>query len=82
MILKETSMFKLAALSLILVGGLSPAYAQTACVSPDPGTSVTFGAYDSGVPNRAVNGNCTIDDLFQDAQAWATSKPSSRTPPK
>ncbi|GAB2883019.1 bifunctional metallophosphatase/5'-nucleotidase [Uliginosibacterium flavum] len=62
-------MFKLSAIALALAFAV-PAFAQQVCVTPDAGTSVTFGAYNTGVSNRAVVLNCTIDDQIGDEQAW------------
>lgn len=66
-------MFKLSAIAVAVAGMLAaPAFAQQVCANPDSSAKVTFGAYDTGVTNRAVNGACTIDDLIGDEQAWGS----------
>jgi hypothetical protein len=40
------------------------------CKHPDPSATVTVRGADSGVPNRAVAGGCTVDDLILDEAAW------------
>jgi 5'-nucleotidase len=63
-------MMKKSLLASVLAVAFVPAFAQTECATPDPSPTVVFGSYDSGVPNRVVQGSCTIDDLFADEQAW------------
>lgn len=41
------------------------------CAEPDDGATVVVGAQDSGVPNRAINATCTIDDAIDDEAQWA-----------
>jgi glucose/arabinose dehydrogenase/PKD repeat protein/type 1 glutamine amidotransferase len=40
------------------------------CAVPDRRSSVWLGGTDSGVPNRAAGGGCTINDLIDDESAW------------
>jgi PKD repeat protein len=40
------------------------------CAVPDRGATVTIGDTDTGVPNRAVGGGCTVDDLIDDDSTW------------
>ena len=40
------------------------------CAVPDRGATVTVGDTDTGVPNRAVGGGCTVDDLIDDDSTW------------
>ena len=40
------------------------------CPEPDTSPTVVLGTVDSGVANRAVAGNCTIDDLIEDEREW------------
>ena len=57
-------------LATLLAAAFMPAMAQADCAVPDPSPTVKFGAFDSGVSNRAVTGACTIDDLIRDEQPW------------
>ncbi|MEV0154084.1 family 16 glycoside hydrolase [Micromonospora sp. NPDC050686] len=41
-----------------------------ACAVPDTRATVWFGTVDSGVPNRKVDGDCTINNLIRDEQVW------------
>ncbi|WP_436970693.1 OmpL47-type beta-barrel domain-containing protein [Micromonospora avicenniae] len=40
------------------------------CLVPDTRATVWFGTLDSGVPNRPVYGECTINNLFEGQQSW------------
>jgi X-Pro dipeptidyl-peptidase len=40
------------------------------CESVDPRATVVVGGVDSGVPNRALAGNCTINDHILDDEPW------------
>lgn len=63
-----------AILAALLAAAFVPAQAQTPCEQPDTSPTVTFGSYDSGVANRTVLGNCTIDDRFADEQPWGSQQ--------
>ncbi|MFC0006335.1 OmpL47-type beta-barrel domain-containing protein [Micromonospora siamensis] len=41
-----------------------------ACAVPDTRPTVWLGTVDSGVPNRKVDGDCTINNLIGDAKTW------------
>ncbi|SCE93517.1 OmpL47-type beta-barrel domain-containing protein [Micromonospora mirobrigensis] len=41
-----------------------------ACAVPDTRPTVWLGTVDSGVPNRKVDGDCTINNLIGDARTW------------
>jgi len=58
--------------AVALTAVFSPSYAQLACAQPDPSPTVVFASQDSGIANRVVQGDCTIDDLFNDEQAWGS----------
>jgi type 1 glutamine amidotransferase len=40
------------------------------CVRPDTRATVHIGDTDTGVPNRAVGGGCTVSDLIDDESTW------------
>ncbi|PZG02722.1 glycosyl hydrolase [Micromonospora deserti] len=40
------------------------------CPVPDTRPTVWLGTVDSGVPNRVVEGDCTINNAIQDERAW------------
>ncbi|MCU7375552.1 5'-nucleotidase C-terminal domain-containing protein [Paucibacter sp. O1-1] len=61
----------LARLALLLAATL-PLGALADCATPDSSPTVLLGSVDSGVSNRAVDGQCTIDDLIADEQAWGS----------
>ncbi|AUH43680.1 3-keto-disaccharide hydrolase [Streptomyces sp. CMB-StM0423] len=46
---------------------------DTTCAAPDARSTVRFLDDDSGVPNRAAGGGCTINDLIDDERAWQNS---------
>jgi X-Pro dipeptidyl-peptidase len=52
---------------LPVVGG---PLAMPVCESVDPRDTVVIGGVDSGVPNRALAGNCTINDHILDGEPW------------
>lgn len=62
-------MFKHSLLAVAVALACAGAQAQT-CATPDPVAKVTFGSYDTGVSNRIIAGNCSLDDQFADEQAW------------
>ncbi|WDZ82619.1 chitobiase/beta-hexosaminidase C-terminal domain-containing protein [Micromonospora cathayae] len=41
-----------------------------ACPAPDTRPTVWLGTVDSGVPNRPVDGTCTVNDLIEDERTW------------
>jgi X-Pro dipeptidyl-peptidase len=53
---------------LPVVGG---PLAMPVCESVDPRATVVVGGVDSGVPNRALAGNCTINDHILDDEPWS-----------
>ncbi len=55
-------------LELPVVGG---PLAMPVCDSVDERPTVVIGGVDSGVPNHALAGNCTINDHILDGEAWA-----------
>lgn len=54
-------------LELPVVGG---PLAMPVCEGLDPRTTVVVGGVDSGVPNRALAGDCTINDHLLDREPW------------
>ncbi|MFJ6194837.1 OmpL47-type beta-barrel domain-containing protein [Micromonospora sp. NPDC092111] len=42
------------------------------CRVPDTRPTVWFGTLDSGVPNRPVEGDCTINNLFDGQRTWGS----------
>jgi X-Pro dipeptidyl-peptidase len=54
-------------LELPVVGG---PLAMPVCESVDSRATVVVGGVDSGVPNRALAGNCTINDHILDVEPW------------
>jgi len=61
-------------LAALIAAAFMPVVAQADCLTPDASPTVMFGTYDSGVPNRAVSGACTIDDLISDEQPWGSQQ--------
>jgi len=53
---------------LPVVGG---PLAMPVCESVDPRGTVVIGGVDSGVPNHALAGNCTINDHILDDESWS-----------
>jgi X-Pro dipeptidyl-peptidase len=51
-----------------VVGG---SLAMPVCESVDARETVVIGGVDSGVPNRALAGNCTINDHILDGEPWS-----------
>ena len=45
--------------------------AMPVCESVDPRDTVVIGEVDSGVPNRSLAGNCTINDHILDGEPWS-----------
>ena len=54
-------------LDLPVVGG---PLAMGVCAEPDGRPTVVIGSVDSGVPNRALAGICTINDHILDTETW------------
>lgn len=47
--------------------------ATTACQVGSAAGPITFGSFDTGVPNRVVSSDCaTLDDAFRDEQPWGS----------
>lgn len=69
-------MFKRSTLALALAGLVAVAGAQAAtpaCTVGGASGTLSFGSYDTGLPNRVLSADCaTLDDAFDDEQPWAS----------
>lgn len=54
----------------VRVGHATGAFTVGGCAEPDPRATVVIGDVDSGVPNRAVGADCTINDLIDEGAGW------------
>ena len=72
-------MMKKSILSTLLATAFVPAFAAVSCPTPDTATMVTMGSLVTSVPNRVVDGACTLDDLISDEQAWGSQSAFSRS---
>jgi PKD repeat protein len=53
--------------------GTATTAVSVTCSAPDARPTVRFLDLDTGVPNKATAGGCTINDLIFDEQAWPSS---------
>lgn len=54
-------------------GAEAEVWAYKVCASADPRPTVVIGGVDSGVPNRATDGGCAINDVIEDEQPWPST---------
>ncbi|HVQ93144.1 MAG TPA: ThuA domain-containing protein [Mycobacteriales bacterium] len=53
--------------------GTATTTVSVTCAAPDARPTVRFLDLDTGVPNKATAGGCTINDLIADEQPWSSS---------
>ncbi len=56
------------------LGAAAPTAAQSACVPGTASGSVTFGAFDTGVPNHCLPDGTALDDRFADEGPWGSEQ--------
>lgn len=57
-----------------IIGAAAPAAAQSTCVPGTASGTVTFGAYDTGVPNQCLADRTLLDDRFADEGPWGSEQ--------